>query len=335
VPVVAWQGYVATVERSDAYVHPAYEYQRAPYLFYNVSYARNLALRDPFDPRKGEAQMVRRVVRNALGLPANLGEVFTVSRGYLHQALHNLLSASSRVDQIIAISLVAGLSVLGLVLTAGGMFAQLLRGNWHVPLYLAIYIAALTAAPFPGQYLRYLMPVAPLLLVSALLFLRTFSRSWLLAPTLLMQVAVVITVFAFDYQPVSYRDVRGRIVDYKLFFYGPSERGFDEAVDYVQAHARPPQIIAAGTPHWIYLRTGLKSVMTPFEDDPATTQRLLEGVPAEYLLIGRDVIASERFTTPAVQQFADRWTRMYSSAHGDWTVYRRVAARGTCDRTGC
>ena len=43
-PVAGWQAYVASVERSEAYKHPAYEYQRAPYLFYNVSYARNVVL---------------------------------------------------------------------------------------------------------------------------------------------------------------------------------------------------------------------------------------------------------------------------------------------------
>ena len=81
-PVAGWQAHVASVERSEAYMHPAYEYQRAPYLFYNVSYARNVVFRDPFTPEKGQVRIVRRIVRNALDLPVNFGETLSASRGY-------------------------------------------------------------------------------------------------------------------------------------------------------------------------------------------------------------------------------------------------------------
>ena len=86
-PVAGWQAYVASVERSEAYKHPAYEYQRAPYLFYNVSYARNVVLRDPFTPEKGQVRIVRRIVRNALDLPVNFGGTLSASRGYLEMGL--------------------------------------------------------------------------------------------------------------------------------------------------------------------------------------------------------------------------------------------------------
>jgi len=336
VPIVAWQGYVGAVEHSDGYTHPAYEYQRAPYLFYNVSYARNLALRDPFEPQKGGVRYVNRIARNVIGLPANLGEVFTTSRGYLHMALHTLLDAGSRTDQIIALTLFVVLWVVGVVLTGGGAAAMVTRGDWHVPVYLLVYLAALTATPFPGQFLRYLMPVVPLLVVSALLFFKRISVTrFVLVPTLLMQLAVLATVYANDFSQVAYRDVRGKTVAYRMFFYGPSDRGFDEAVDYLQTHAHPTQIVAAGTPHWVYLRTGLRAVMTPFEDDPSTTERLLETVPADFLLIGHDVIGSERYTAPVVRIFSARWERVHSTSVGGWTVYRRVAPPTSCDIDAC
>jgi hypothetical protein len=50
VPIAAWQGYIHAVETSPSYRHPAYSYQRDPTLFYNVSYATNVTLRDPFRP---------------------------------------------------------------------------------------------------------------------------------------------------------------------------------------------------------------------------------------------------------------------------------------------
>ncbi len=84
IPILCWQFYVASVESSYAYNHPAYAYQRAPYMFYNVSYARNISLRDPFTPEKGATspvKVVRRIVRNAIHLTASLGETLSAPRG--------------------------------------------------------------------------------------------------------------------------------------------------------------------------------------------------------------------------------------------------------------
>jgi hypothetical protein len=328
VPVVAWQGYIATVEQSDGYTHPAYEYQRAPYLFYNVSYARNLALRDPFDPQKGGVNVPRRIVRGALELPANLGEVLTIGRGYLNLGLYRVFGGGATADRLLAAGVVGALWIVGLIFVGGGVVLQLLRGNWPAPLYLLLYLGALSVTPFPSQYLRYIAPVAALPVLSALVFLRMRGRRATLlavAATLLLQIAVVTHAYAFEYQPVVYRDVCDTPVAYNLFYYGPTERGFDEAVDYLHSHARAPQIVSAGTPHWVYLRTGLQAVMPPFEHDPSKEQRLLDGVPVDYLLVGRDVIASERFTAPVVQMFPERWEPVYSTAVGGWTVYHRIA----------
>ena len=54
VPLLAWQLHVARVENSAEYREPAYAYQRADYLFYNVSYAQNVfRLKDGFQPVLG------------------------------------------------------------------------------------------------------------------------------------------------------------------------------------------------------------------------------------------------------------------------------------------
>jgi hypothetical protein len=49
-PVFAWNLYIYSVEHSQEYRYPAYAYQRADYMFYNVSYATNLKLKEPFRP---------------------------------------------------------------------------------------------------------------------------------------------------------------------------------------------------------------------------------------------------------------------------------------------
>jgi len=141
---------------------------------------------------------------------------------------------------------------------------------------------------------------------------------------LLIQLLVFAAVQLHDYQDVSYLDAAGGSTSYKLFFYDDSKRGFDEAVDYVRGHATPMSIVASWAPHWIYLRTGLKTVMPPFEHDVANAERLLEDVPVDFLIVGKDVVGSERYTVPVVTSFRDRWQTVYATSTGSWTVYRRV-----------
>ena len=330
VPILAWQGYVASVERSDAYLRPAYEYQRAPYMFYR-QLSNNIVLRDPFTPEKGEVMIVRRIVRNAIDVPVNLGETLTIPRGYFEMALHGLFGNGPMARTLIVGVLFTSLSALGLVLVGGGVLLELLRRRWVVPLYIVIYVGAICLAPFPGQYLRYLMPIAALLALSSLLFLRSFGVRPLLVlgPALALQLVVVAQVYAREYEPISYVDAQGQRLSYRLFFYNESGRGFDDAVDYLRAHADPSHIVAAGTPHWVYLRTGLQSVMPPFEQNAEREQHLLETVPVEYLVVGHDVVGSERYTGPMVKQFADRWTPVYSTPVGGWVVYRRAGSSAT------
>jgi hypothetical protein len=339
-PILAWQVYVARVEQGYAYNHPAYEYQRAPYMFYNVSYARNVALRDPFTPEKGDVRVARRVVRNLLELPVHLGETLS-ARGYLQMALHGVFGEGRIAGPLIDRGMFAVLSVFGGVLVAGGLVVQLLRRQLLVPLYLMVYSAALCLTPFPDQYLRYLMPVTPLVALSAIVCLTaTQSRRGgqpdrggrealraplaVLGPALLVQLAVTIFVYAREYQPIAYVDAKGQSVGYRLFFYNESQRGFDQSIDYIRTHARPTDVVAAGTPHWIYLRTRLKTVMPPFERDAGEAQRLLDSVPARYLIVGRDVIGSERYTEPMVKRFPEYWEQVYATTAGGWTVYRRA-----------
>jgi hypothetical protein len=66
--------------------------------------------------------------------------------------------------------------------------------------------------------------------------------------------------------------------------------------------------------------------MPPFEPDPATAQALLDTVPVRFLIVGRDVIGSERYVNPVVERFPTLWERVFSSPVGGWHVYRRKDA---------
>ena len=186
----------------------------------------------------------------------------------------------------------------------------------------------LCVTPFPAQYLRYLMPLAPVLMLLPLLVLDSMScttrtvAAWMV-PLLLAQGALAVAIFAREYNPVSYLDASGRRLSYKLFFYDQSKREFDEVVDYLHQHAAQSEIVGAGTPHWIYLRTGLKAVMPPFESDPSRERDLLATVPVEYLVVGKDVVATERYTQPMLRAYRNEWTHLYATSGGHWDVYQR------------
>lgn len=344
IPILGWQLYIASVESSDAYNHPAYAYQRAPYMFYNVSYTRNVSLKEPFTPEAGDATplfLAQRFVGNALLIPASLGETLSAPRGYWEAWLKLSTGDSAVKQQIVSWSVFLILYAIGFFVL-GGFAVQLLRRQWLVPLYGLVYTAALCLTPFPGQYLRYLMPIVPLLALSLFVFLlaaRDTSRRFLglrrtnlgayltvaaLSTALLAEILCLFVVYRQELQQISYFDRSQRQIKQRLFYYDEAQQGFDESVDYVRRYAQPDELIAAGTPHLIYLRTGLKAVMPPFETDVAKAQLLLDSVPVSYLIVGRDVVGAERYTLPVVQQFTDQWKQVFSASDGAWIVYQRV-----------
>ncbi len=130
--------------------------------------------------------------------------------------------------------------------------------------------------------------------------------------------------YRYDYKRVEYFDRNNQPVAYRMLFYKQWSPGFNRCVTYISQNAKPGDIVAAGTPHWIHLQTGLKAVMPPFEKDTAKAQELLDSVPISYLILGSDVIESEQYTLPVVRQFPDKWKQVYFEAETDWSVYQRI-----------
>jgi hypothetical protein len=86
------------------------------------------------------------------------------------------------------------------------------------------------------------------------------------------------------HQNVSYVDQNGNRVAYRLFFYKDAYRALDGGPDWLKPRAEPDDIVASSMPHWIYLRTGLKTVMPPFETEPVRAQELLDSVPVTFII---------------------------------------------------
>lgn len=331
VPILGWFSYVHNVETSAEYQRPPYAYQRADYMFYNVSYAKNVSLNDPFDPDLGYSTLSDRVERyfhNVAHVTRYIGESVSSMRPVWKvewEEVAKQMGIKAEPEWLIDVPLI----VLGsLVLIGTGIFAA--QGHIIVPLCVLSSISVICLTPWPDQFNRYLMPTVPLLALSLCTaidwVLRQAQRRpptrWksvvhvlaylLVVGILVQQIATTVAVYTKRHLPVQFKTRQGDTVGYRSFFYMDSFRALDAGVDWLMAHTKPHDVIAVSVPHWVYLRTGNKSVMPPFESDPLKAQQLLESVPVTYLILDEGLaIDSQRFTKGVVERFPDRWRRVY------------------------
>jgi hypothetical protein len=133
---------------------------------------------------------------------------------------------------------------------------------------------------------------------------------------------------------VVYRQQNGETIEYRLFFYHDAYRVLDKALDWLKPEAKRNEIVAVSMPQWVYLRTGLKAVMSPFEANPGVAQRLLDSVPVKYLILDEGLaIDTKKYMSQVVEQFPELWARVYSApviadsgttSDGKFEIYRRV-----------
>jgi len=323
VVVTSWNGWIKAVESSPEYRHPAYAYQTEAWLYFNVSYARNLLTYfDPWWPELGPLTpggFVRRVVPNLKVLPRTIGQA--VSHWEAPQRLAFPLG----------------------VLVLGGLLLQVVRREYVVVLYVGLSLAAMCATPFQKQFVRYLLPLYPLLMLALFELLAWATaqarRRWptlpaALAPAVPWSVIAVIAwgalnevrgMYAKWHHEVAYQQ-HGRAVNYRLFYYGPEGADLDAALDWLDLRAAPDDTLAAGDPQWVYLRTGRRCVVPPFELDGRKAQQLIDTVPVKYLLASVKPSAYERFTARLLAANPDAWRRVWRGPNGTLEVYERVAA---------
>ncbi len=333
--VFGWMSYISAVESGAQYKNPAYEYQRANYLYYNVSYTKNIFLfKDPFEPESGPASLADIAVRflsNLKLMPLALGEMVSTGASLWEAEwakLNQLSPFPVDAPWVVDIALIA----LG-CLALGGIGLMLARQQWIIPLYILLSIAAICLTPWPQQFTRYLAPLAPFLALSLftlLLRLKDLSREvlpsrWKPAGAILVG-AVVVVIFTQQaiilyfahtrwHQQVAYSGQSGETVAYRLFFYSDAYRAFDAGIAWLKSQSNSGEVVASSMPHWVYLRTGLKSVMPPFESNPHEAGRLLDSVPVSYLIVDEGLaLDTRKYTIPVTHTFQDRWRRVYSDS---------------------
>lgn len=343
-PILLWQAHVQRVRTSYEYAHPAYEYQRAPYQFYNVSYAENVSSIDASRftswPRHG---LAARLITNVPKMVTSVGETISTSERYWRQILRNVQQWSLGRQVIplgLALVLIIGLSAV--VATGVAILAR--RRAWLMVGIIVASLALTCATPWTDQFERYLMPLAPFLAIAALLALsqlyttlRTsaFSSPIKIAAQSLLAglILLVLILQAYAAGELFYQRerrgvsfVRGMGGRTQHFFYqGNAWRNWEEAVAWIGAHTPPEAIIATPQRHLCYLLANRRAVLPPMESDAARARRLLEAVPVSYVIvdeIGELASFGRRYALPAVQSDPLRWHIAHSIS--GTLIYERV-----------
>jgi hypothetical protein len=341
--IAGWQARIASVENDAAYSHPSYPYQRAAYLFYNVSYARNMRLSDVERPELGElstSQLSKRFMNNLITVPNRLGQGVSAVRDDWGKQISTLRRVPV-VRRLFPTALIDLCLLLLGGLVIGGLVMHFIYTDRLMPLYVAGYIALLCITPPAWESARYLLPIAPFLVLALCESVLAIRRRLQTGPRLLARLAplavyagtaIVLTLqilsltnlFRERHRRVEYHDRSGALVTYKLLFYREAYQALDAGLDWLRSRAGPTEVIASSMPHWVYLRTGLKAVMPPFESDPRRAQALLDSVPVNYLIVdGRTGSFTRQFGLPAVKAAPELWQLIYLSRAGELEIYRR------------
>ena len=331
VPIMLWQAYVERVRASDEYRRPAYSYQRAPYQYYNVSYAENVLLIDPFRPELGRLDgkgFATRWVMNLVGMPAALAEAVTAPNSFWQSALQRAkrLVGDHRVPPGVVWVPLLGMGALVLA----GIVILARRGAWLTVFIILISVGLVCTTPWPAQFARYLAPLAPFLAIAALSPLSSVAASlrvreprWsitigrlalaaMLVPAFIVQAHTATWLFRGHQSEEAIWFVPGasQAEAVRSFFHDRSWRAWEQAVAWIDTHAPADAIVATTSPHLCYLLTGRRAVLPPMEIDPAHARQLLEAVPVSYIItdaFSYPIDSSRRYALPAAEGDPAAW----------------------------
>ena len=351
-PFLAWETHVTRVRGSYEYAHPAYEYQRAPYQFYNVSYAESVGLigSSQLAPQPVHARVLTLTAHfttNLGPMVKGLGEAISTNEYYWRQLL---LNAQQRLlgRQVIPLGVALVPIICLSALVTVGIIILARRRAWLIVSIVLVSVALIWITPWSDQFQRYLMPLAPFLAVAALLALsqlgaalRTSRRRRPLTVTVGQIALAGLAVLALTSQTYTacqlfYQRCRsganlahdGGPVSQHYFYYGGRWRAWEAAAAWIGANTPPDAIIATPERQLCYLRTSRRAILPPMEANPTRARQLLEAVPVSYVIIdeiGEMASFGRRYALPAVQGDAVGWHLVHSV---DGTqIYERATGR--------
>jgi hypothetical protein len=323
------------VRNSYDYAHPAYEYQRAPYQYYNVSYAPNLLFIDSFRPELGRMDsgaLAHRITTNLSRMPVAVGEAVSAKNEFwrrsLQQAQHNLLG------HVVIPPHAVSVPIFGFaVLVIAGLVSLVFGGDWLMIFIILGSVGLTCTTPWPAQFARYLSPLAPFLIIAAVLalsgidaLLRAAERrvvttlgqvtlASVLVLAIIVQAHAALWLFGERARANGATFVpAGSRTGAHFFYHDRSWRAWEEATAWIDAHAPADAVVATDAPHLCYLRTGRRAVLPPMESHPVRARRLLDAVPVSYVIVDelRFLDVSRRYALPAVHGDGTRWFLVYS-----------------------
>jgi hypothetical protein len=308
IPILAWQEHVMRVRGSYEYAHPAYEYQRAAYQFYNVSYAENASLINPYRPELGRVNadaLLARVVRNLLAMPKAVGEAISTTQDYWRELLLNSQQwALGRKVIPLRVVLVPIMALSVLVIIGLGVLVH--RRAWLMVFVVFASVGLVCTTPWPDQFQRYLMPLGSFLAIAAMLALSqsyTALRAktarpviWIIAQAMIVGLISLPLIFASctagqlfyvrEHEGASFVPGSG-MVGQHFFNHDSRWTGWEQAIAWINEHSAPDAIVATSASHLCYLRTGRLAVAPPVESDPVRARYLLETVPVSCVIVDR------------------------------------------------
>jgi hypothetical protein len=229
-------------------------------------------------------------------------------------------------------------------LIVGGTAFLIRRGEVFIPLYIVTSATLMCVTPWPDQFKRYLVPVAPFLLASLFScvlglgnWLRLSRRN--LVPKFAPIPALIVLALIFDAEGhslfkmySSHLDIvrsetwDGRVVDYRVFYYSAASKSLDDALGWLKQRTKPADVVATSMPHWAYVSKGLKAVRPPIESDGERTQTLLDSIPVAYIILSpeNDGKAINEYFFPFVQSSPHAWKSVYVDEQQTVVVYQRA-----------
>jgi hypothetical protein len=343
VPVIAWQSYIGWVISGNEYKNPVYDYQRASYQFYNVSYIENLLMVDSFKPELGAASpadIVVRFTKNLRTIPRSLGEGISSKRDYWHSLQERIKSLADLenlgLERFFPTRIASGLLYLVGFLVMGGLVLLLVQREVFIPVFIAGSVGLMCLTPWPEQFPRYMTPLTPFLALAFVKLLVAVSEfckgrwrnlgKWAGIGFLDFGIILVLAVEIDTAQQV-FNERRKSGSSY--FFYEGNWQDYDKSLSWLKEKVRPGEIIATWSPHWVYLWTGHKAVMPPMEGNPIKGQQLLDSVPIKYVILDNLSFLPfiEMYTEPTIMNHPNYWKLVYTSPTKQTRIYQRTERR--------
>jgi len=220
-----------------------------------------------------------------------------------------------------------GLFALG-ALTIAGAAMLVTRGHVLLAVAATMYLLHLCLLPATDQWPRYLVGIAPVLVLAfvfALSRLRwTWAKTAIVCFVLITQTCTLGWWFTHEFRPVVHENWYGHRVVYRLFSYDAAFDAFDAGLEWLQRTGQTDQVVVSSMAPWVYVRTGMHAVLPPLERRLDVVGPLLDTVPATYVIVDTCGLSfTRKYTLPFVSAARDQWRLSYTAPQGGLEIYER------------